>query len=161
MTNRIWDNKDHLKDKEHVFNALGRIVAAYVQKNPMEQSALGPFIQQVFSTLCNVQTAPTMRTPAQPAIDIESTVTPDYIVCLEDGRHLKMLKRHLRTAYGLTPEQYRERWSLPIDYPMVAPNYAKKRSALARSNGLGQTRARGGMMHKIAESMMDPVSGAA
>lgn len=75
-------------------------------------------------------------------VPVKKSVTPDYIVCLEDGKKLKMLKRHLRTAYDLTPEQYRERWGLPADYPMVAPNYAKRRSELARAIGLGTRRKR-------------------
>ena len=75
----------------------------------------------------------------QPAVPIKKSVTPDHIICLEDGKKLKMLKRHLNTAYGMTPDEYRERWGLPHDYPMVAPNYAKKRSALAKEIGLGKT----------------------
>ena len=77
---------------------------------------------------------------SHPAVSVRRSVTPDYIVCLEDGRKLKMLKRHLATAYGLTPEEYREKWGLPADYPMVAPNYAKQRSSLAKKIGLGKRR---------------------
>lgn len=80
----------------------------------------------------------TLRADREPAVPVKKSVTPDYLVCLEDGIKLKMLKRHLRTAYDMTPEQYRERWGLPADYPMVAPNYAKKRSSLAREFGLGR-----------------------
>ena len=78
------------------------------------------------------------RADREPAVPVKKSVTPDYLICLEDGVKLKMLKRHLRSAYGMTPEQYRERWGLPADYPMVAPNYAKKRSSLAREFGLGR-----------------------
>lgn len=142
MTSRLWENKEIVKEKEHVLEALGRIVASYVGNHTMDGAAVSVFIQQVFSTLCNLQNTPNVRTPPQSAIDIESSITPDYLICLEDGKALKMLKRHLRTSYGLTPEQYRERWSLPMDYPMVAPSYAEKRSSLARNNGLGHARSR-------------------
>jgi predicted transcriptional regulator len=142
MSTRMWENKDPIKDKEVILQALGRIVGAYLKNNTMEQHSLNSFIQQVFSTLCNLQHTPNVRAPSQPVVDIEASITPDYLICLEDGKHLKMLKRHLRTSYGLTPEQYRERWSLPVDYPMVAPSYAEKRSALARSNNLGHVRSR-------------------
>ncbi len=150
MQNRTWESKETPKDKD-VMDALGRIVAAYVGNNTMDMKDLGPFIQQVFSTLCNLQNTPSMRTPPQAPIDIEKSITPDYLICLEDKKPLKMLKRHLRTSYGMTPEQYRERWSLPVDYPMVAPNYAKKRSALAKNNGLGLSRRRGGSAAEIQE----------
>jgi len=142
MSNRLWESKDQVKDKEYILEALGQIVGSYVKNHTMEPHALNSFIQQVFSTLCNLQHTPNVRTPSQPIVDVEASITPDYLICLEDGKRLKMLKRHLRTSYGLTPEQYRERWSLPMDYPMVAPSYAEKRSALARNNGLGHVRSR-------------------
>jgi predicted transcriptional regulator len=118
------------------------IVAAHVSNNSVGLSDLPNLIEQVYRTLSNVgqEPAPTPERP-QPAVPIKKSVTPDYIVCLEDGKKLKMLKRHLKTAYDMSPEEYRERWSLPADYPMVAPNYAKQRSKLAKQIGLG-TRAR-------------------
>jgi predicted transcriptional regulator len=121
-----------------------QIVAAHVGHNTVEMSDLPPLIEQVYKTLANVgqEPAPQPERP-QPAVPIKKSVTPEYIVCLEDGKQLKMLKRHLKTAYNMTPEEYRERWGLPPDYPMVAPNYAKQRSKLAKQIGLG-TRARRG-----------------
>jgi predicted transcriptional regulator len=142
MNARLWENKENVKDKEHILEALGRIVASYVARNEMQPAEVSGFVQQIFSTLCNLHHTPNVRSLPQAPVDIEKSITSEYLVCLEDGKRLKMLKRHLRTSYGLTPEQYRERWSLPMDYPMVAPNYAKKRSALAKNNGLGTSRSR-------------------
>jgi predicted transcriptional regulator len=115
------------------------IVAAHVSKNTVVVSELPHLIQQVYSSLSHVgrDQAPVAR--PQPAVPVKKSVTPDYIVCLEDGRKLKMLKRHLKTAYNMTPEEYRDRWGLPPDYPMVAPNYAVQRSELAKQIGLGTT----------------------
>ncbi|MBP2293822.1 putative transcriptional regulator [Azospirillum rugosum] len=98
----------------------------------------------MYKSLANVGTEPVVTEERpQPAVPIKKSVTPDYIVCLEDGKKLKMLKRHLKTAYNMSPEEYRDRWGLPADYPMVAPNYARQRSSLAKQIGLG-TRARRG-----------------
>src|SRR3954451_12908160 len=118
------------------------IVAAHVSNNTVAVTDLPQLIEQVYRTLANVgvEPAPAVERP-QPAVPIKKSVMPDYIICLEDGKKLKMLKRHLKTAYDMTPEEYRERWALPPDYPMVAPNYAKQRSKLAKQIGLG-TRAR-------------------
>ena len=120
------------------------IVAAHVSNNNVAVNDLPQLINQIYSSLANIGTAP--ATPAarpQPAVSVKKSVQPDYIVCLEDGKKLKMLKRHLKTAYNMTPESYRERWGLSSDYPMVAPNYARQRSRLAKEIGLG-TRARRG-----------------
>ena len=120
---------------------VAEIVAAYVSNNQMEKSELPDFIQLVYRSLYKLESHSHLSsTPGEPAVPIEKSITPDYIVCLEDGRKLKMLKRHLKTMYNMTPEQYRERWSLSADYPLVAPNYAKKRSALAKTIGLGTKR---------------------
>jgi len=118
------------------------IVAAHVSNNTLPIADLPQLIDQVYKTLVNAGTEqpPAVERP-QPAAPIKKSVTPDYIICLEDGKKLKMLKRHLKTAYNMTPEEYRERWQLPSDYPMVAPNYARQRSTLAKEIGLG-TRAR-------------------
>src|SRR6201993_3668349 len=118
------------------------IVAAHVSNNTVSVGDLPQLINQVYNSLANIGTVP--PAPAerpQPAVPVKKSVYPDYIVCLEDGKKLKMLKRHLKTAYNMTPEGYRERWGLPTDYPMVAPNYARQRSRLAKEIGLG-TRAR-------------------
>jgi predicted transcriptional regulator len=118
------------------------IVAAHVSNNTVPVGDLPQLINQVYSSLANIGTVP--AAPAerpQPAVPVKKSVQPDFIICLEDGKKLKMLKRHLKTAYNMTPEAYRERWGLAADYPMVAPNYARQRSRLAKEIGLG-TRAR-------------------
>ncbi len=117
------------------------IVAAHVANNTVAAGDMPQLIQDIYRTLSGLgSSAPAAR--PQPAVPAKKSVFPDYIVCLEDGKKLKILKRHLKTSYNLTPEQYRERWELPADYPMVAPNYAKHRSHLAKKIGLG-TRPRG------------------
>jgi len=127
-----------------ILGLTSEIVAAHVSNNTVATADLPQLIEQVYKTLSQVgkggEAAPDKPTPAVP---IKKSVTPDYIICLEDGKRLKMLKRHLKTAYDMTPEEYKERWGLPADYPMVAPNYAKQRSKLAKQIGLG-TRARKG-----------------
>ena len=118
------------------------IVAAHVSNNTVALGDLPQLINHIYNSLANIGSAP--PPPAarpQPAVSIKKSVQPDYIVCLEDGKKLKMLKRHLKTAYNMSPEAYRERWKLAADYPMVAPNYAQQRSRLAKQIGLG-TRAR-------------------
>ena len=120
------------------------IVSAHVSNNTVALPDLPNLIAQVYKTLSGVGTdSPPVQERPQPAVPIKKSVTPDHIVCLEDGKKLKMLKRHLKTAYDMSPDEYRERWGLPPDYPMVAPNYAKQRSKLAKQIGLG-TRARRG-----------------
>ncbi len=114
------------------------IVAAHVANNSVAVADLPDLIQQVFRSLTNAGDGVGAEPPRpQPAVSIRRSVRPDYIVCLEDGKKLKMLKRHLKTAFNMTPAEYRERWELPPDYPMVAPNYAKQRSKLAKQIGLG------------------------
>jgi predicted transcriptional regulator len=118
------------------------IVSAYVSNNSVPTGDLPGLISEVHTALMKVGVgAIELPTEApKPAVPVKKSVTPDYIVCLEDGKKFKSLKRHLRTQYNMTPEQYREKWTLPIDYPMVAPNYAKARSELAKEMGLGQQR---------------------
>jgi predicted transcriptional regulator len=118
------------------------IVASHVRNNSVPQGELAELIRTVHAALSEVSTGNSHEKP-NPAIAVRRSVTPEYIVCLEDGKKLKMLKRHLKTAYNMTPEEYRERWSLPADYPMVAPNYARQRSALAKKIGLGRRPGRG------------------
>ncbi len=113
------------------------IVAAHVGNNSVAVADLPQLIQEVYRTLASVGTASAAPERPQPAVPVKKSVTPDYIICLEDGKKLKMLKRHLKTAYNMTPEEYRDRWGLPADYPMVAPNYAQHRSSLAKKIGLG------------------------
>jgi predicted transcriptional regulator len=118
------------------------IVAAHVSNNNVAATDLPGLISQVYRSLAGIGTPPEpVAEKPQPAVPIKKSVHPDYIVCLEDGKKLKMLKRHLKTAYGMSPEEYRERWGLAADYPMVAPNYARQRSKLAKDIGLG-TRAK-------------------
>ena len=113
------------------------IVAAHVANNTVAVSDLPQLIQDIYKTLLAVGTLSLTPERPQPAVPIKKSIFPDYVVCLEDGKKLKMLKRHLKTAYNMTPEEYRERWGLSPDYPMVAPNYAKHRSSLAKKIGLG------------------------
>ncbi len=118
------------------------IVASFVANNTVAPNDLPHLIQQVYKTLVHIDgTGPSANNnhdrPA-PAVSVKKSVMPDYIICLEDGKRLKMLKRHLMTAYNMTPDDYRARWNLPADYPMVAPNYARTRSRLAKDIGLGK-----------------------
>lgn len=121
-----------------------QIVAAHVGRNQLPLSDLPKLIGEVYRSLQSLGAGKTAAEERpEPAVPIKKSVTPEYIVCLEDGRKLKMLKRHLMAAYNMTPQQYRERWELPADYPMVAPAYAKHRSKLAKDIGLGKSRSRG------------------
>ena len=122
------------------------IVSAYVSNNIVPASDIPGLINQVHAALSRVSNgAPDGAAEApKPAISLKRSVTPEYLVCLEDGKKFKSLKRHLRTQYNMTPEQYRDKWNLPSDYPMVAPNYAAARSELAKQMGLGQQRRRRG-----------------
>ena len=114
------------------------VVAAYVRNNPLATSDLPGIISTVHTSLADIsRNGGAAAAPLQPAVPIRKSVTPDFIVCLEDGKKLKMLKRHLRTSYNLTPDEYRSKWQLGPDYPMVAPNYAKRRSEFAKHIGLG------------------------
>jgi len=116
------------------------IVAAYISRNPVEAAQIPEVIHRIFDTLAGVAARPSVdqSAPRPPAVPVKRSVMADYIVCLEDGRKLKMLKRHLKTAYNLTPDEYRSRWNLPSSYPMVAPNYAQRRSDFAKKIGLGR-----------------------
>jgi predicted transcriptional regulator len=120
------------------------IVSAYVSNNPTPASEIPALIGQIHAALLKVSTGRTELPlePAKPAVPVKKSMTADYLICLEDGKRFKSLKRHLRTQYSMTPEQYREKWGLPADYPMVAPNYAVARSQLAKKMGLGQQRRR-------------------
>ena len=128
--------------KTDLLDLTATIVAAYVGNNVVPQHDLGGLIREVYASLTTVdgQTNATLREEPKPAISVKRSVTPDYLVCLEDGKKFKSLKRHLRSHYNLSPEEYREKWNLPHDYPMVAPNYAEARSKLAKKMGLGTRR---------------------
>ena len=122
------------------------IVAAYLANKQVAISEVPILISQVYNTLAGLGDAPkpAMEERPEPAVSVRKSITPDYLICLEDGKKLKMLKRHLKTSYNLSPEEYRERWGLPSDYPMVAPNYAVQRSKLAKQIGLGTVARRRG-----------------
>ncbi|HYF09873.1 MAG TPA: MucR family transcriptional regulator [Acetobacteraceae bacterium] len=140
------------RDGGDLLGLTAQIVAAHVSHNPVPSQELPGLIQQVYRTLAGVTgPAPAPVEKPQPAVPVKKSITPEFIVCLEDGKKLKMLKRHLKTAYNLTPEQYRERWGLAADYPMVAPNYAKHRSSLAKKIWQG-TGPRGGRPAKARAS---------
>ena len=114
------------------------IVSAYVSNNPIQSEDLPSLIRDVHSTLKELKSANGATVAPEPAIPVKKSITDDFLICLEDGKKFKSLKRHLRSKYGMSPEEYREKWGLPYDYPMVAPSYARKRSALAKEMGLGK-----------------------
>jgi len=120
------------------------IVSAYVSNNSVASGDIPALINQIHAALLRVSTgaSDSQPEPLKPAVSVKKSVTPEHLVCLEDGKKFKSLKRHLRTQYNMTPEQYRDKWGLPPDYPMVAPNYAAARSQLAKQMGLGQQRRR-------------------
>jgi predicted transcriptional regulator len=126
----------------NIIEKVSDIVSAYVAHNPVPVADLPKLIEKVHSVLVEIDGggATEEKPELKPAVSIRKSVTDDHIVCLEDGKKFKSLKRHLRTRYDMSPEEYREKWSLPADYPMVAPNYARQRSDLARKMGLGQSR---------------------
>ncbi len=132
-------------DPEETLRLAAEIVAAYVSANHLEASEIPTVIRNVYVALDSLvrgAATPDEDRPA-PAVPIEKSITPDYLVCLEDGKKLKMLKRYLRTHYGMSPDDYRKKWGLATDYPMVAPNYAKRRSEFAKQIGLGRSAGRG------------------
>lgn len=136
---------DEKLDQEEVLRLTVDVVAAYASANQIETSELVEVVKSVHGTLidlANGSSAPDEPAP-EPAVPINKSITPDYLICLEDGKKLKMLKRYLRTHFDMTPEEYRQKWGLPSDYPMVAPNYAKRRSEFAKQIGLGRTATRG------------------
>jgi len=125
--------------KETLITLTSDIVAAHVSNNNVNVEDLPSLITNVYGALAGLGGAPVVEEEKpDPAVSVRASVKPDYIVCLEDGKKLKMLKRHLMTHYNMTPEEYRARWNLPADYPMVAPNYAEKRRELAKKIGLGR-----------------------
>ena len=131
---------DPKMDPNELLTLTTDIVASHVANNSVAVADLSHLIQQVYSALAGVGSAWGAAERPNPAVSIKRSITPDYVICLEDGKKLKMLKRHLKTRYNLSPDEYRKRWGLPADYPMVAPNYAKQRSALAKKIGLGTKR---------------------
>lgn len=126
--------------EEELLRMTADVVAAYVSNNTLPTAQLAEVINAVYSSLRGLegQVAEPPPEPAKPAVPVRKSITPDYLICLEDGKKLKMLKRHLRSTYNMTPDEYRARWGLAPDYPMVAPNYAEQRSAFAKKIGLGR-----------------------
>tara|TARA_B100001123_G_C15179219_1_gene974647 strand:+ start:455 stop:919 length:465 start_codon:yes stop_codon:yes gene_type:complete len=135
-------NTKSTEDLPHddVLKMTAQIVAAYVGNNSVGGSQISELIKTVYSNLAGLKEDVELNDSVKqkPAVTVKRSITADYLICLEDGKKLKMLKRHLRTSYGLTPEEYRTKWGLSSDYPMVAPNYAKQRSAFAKKIGLGK-----------------------
>jgi predicted transcriptional regulator len=130
-----------MESKNGALEMAASIVAAYVGNNTVPQSDLPRLIADVYRALVAAASGDTAREAppeVKPAVNVRRSITPEYIVCLEDGKKFKSLKRHLRSRYNMSPEQYREKWGLPADYPMVAPNYAAARASLARNMGLGK-----------------------
>ena len=137
------DREDSTKmSQADLLRMTAQIVSSYVSHNDIPGSQIPDVIRSTYTTLSaqNSSDGAAARETKKPAVSIRRSITPDYIVCLEDGKKLKMLKRHLRTTYSLTPEEYRAKWGLPADYPMVAPKYAAQRSAFAKKIGLGRKR---------------------
>jgi predicted transcriptional regulator len=140
LTNMNMNTQEALSPAD-MLDLATSVASAYLSNNAVAVSEIPVVLDQAFQAiakLCATGLANTNR--PDPAVPVNQSIYDDYIICLEDGKRLKMLKRHLKSSYNMTPEQYRERWSLPLDYPMVAPNYAKKRSALAMQIGLGRKR---------------------
>ncbi len=127
-------------NNETMITLTADIVAAHVSNNSVAVGDLPQLIANVHGALAGLSDGAASKPAPEPAVSIRSSIKPDYIVCLEDGKKLKMLKRHLMTHYGMTPDDYRKKWGLPADYPMVAPNYAEQRRKLAKSIGLGTKR---------------------
>lgn len=140
------DQIETADNTEMLMELTAEVVAAYVSNNSLPVTDLPALISDVFGALGRTHSAPAAPTAEKPkpAVPVKKSVTDDYIVCLEDGKKFKSLKRHLMTHYNLSPEDYREKWDLPADYPMVAPNYAAARSRLAKQMGLGHKRRRTG-----------------
>ena len=129
-----------MEEKPELLEMTADIVSAYVSNNTVSADAVPGLIAQIHAALSGVSSAPVEvePEPKEPAVPVRKSITPDFLICLEDGRKFKSLKRHLRTKYNMSPEEYRAKWGLAKDYPMVAPNYAKARSDLAKQMGLGQ-----------------------
>lgn len=133
------ENDSEMK-AEHVINLTTEIVSAYVGNNPVQSSELPTLIKSVHDSLQTISTDIEPQEEQKPAVSVRKSITDDYLICLEDGKKFKSLKRHLRSKYDMSPEDYREKWNLPYDYPMVAPAYARQRSKLAKQMGLGQVK---------------------
>ena len=134
------EDTNYIVNNDEILKMTVEIVAAYVSNNDVNSALVPDVINSIYSSLNSLNSQSSKKTSEtlKPAISIRRSITPDYIVCLEDGKKLKMLKRHLRASYGMSPDDYRAKWGLPPDYPMVAPNYAEQRSSFAKKIGLGR-----------------------
>jgi predicted transcriptional regulator len=137
---RMIEQSPNKVAEDELLRMTAEVVAAYVRNNTLPTAQLAEVINAVYLSLRGLEAkSPEGKSEAlKPAVPIRKSITPEYLICLEDGKKLKMLKRHLRSTYGLTPDEYRQKWGLPPDYPMVAPNYAEQRSAFAKEIGLGR-----------------------
>ncbi|MCC6468658.1 MAG: MucR family transcriptional regulator [Alphaproteobacteria bacterium] len=137
----MTDQNDTKSSQSEILRMTAEVVASYLGNNMLPSAQIPDVINTVYGALTGINTGggDSKSEPQKPAVPLKKSIAPDYIICLEDGKKLKMLKRHLRTTYGLTPDEYRTKWGLPADYPMVAPNYAAQRSAFAKKIGLGRT----------------------
>jgi predicted transcriptional regulator len=143
----MTDHNGSSVSRKDILRMTVRVTAAYLGENALPAdriSAVLADVHQSIADLAGSEQSLIEKPPRRPAVSVAKSVAPNYIVCLEDGRRMKMLKRHLKAAYGLTPEEYRQRWNLPSDYPMVAPRYAQQRSQFAKKMGLGKSRAGAG-----------------
>jgi len=132
-------NDDNSFDAPSILSLTGLIASAFISKNQVPAAQLPDLIKNVHATLAGLKSGGPVDPALKPAVPIKKSVTAEYVVCLEDGKRLKMLKRYLRSRYNLSPEEYRQKWGLPADYPMVAPNYAARRSEFAKKIGLGRS----------------------
>ncbi len=137
----MTDANQETPSRDDLLRMTTQVVSAYVKNNSVTENQIPEVIQSVYGSLHGLGNGDgESQTKQKPAVTIKKSITPDHIICLEDGKKLKMLKRYLRTTHGMTPDEYRAKWGLPADYPMVAPNYAKQRSAFAKQIGLGKQR---------------------
>jgi predicted transcriptional regulator len=164
INSRAAEDKNNMSESATSPNYIelcADIVSAYVSNNSVPAADLPVLLNSVYAALTKTAQGQQEEPKAElvPAVSVRKSVTPDYIICLEDGKKFKSLKRHLRSTYDMTPEQYRAKWNLPADYPMVAPNYAKARSELAKTMGLGQQRKRGSAKVEAAPEEAAPAKG--
>jgi predicted transcriptional regulator len=138
----MTDESSRKDDAVALLEVTAKIVAAHISRHPVSEDDLPTLIRKIHQTVSDIAEGTQAGARPTPAVPVKKSVMPDYIVCLEDGKKMKMLKRYLKTVYNMTPEEYREKWGLPADYPMVAPNYAQRRSDLAREIGLGTSASR-------------------
>lgn len=139
-SNKMKPTPSQSNEESNLVALTSEVISAYVSNNPIPSAELPSLIKEVYGSLSDIKSANGPSPELVPAVDPKDSITDDYIICLEDGKKFKSLKRHLTAHFKMSPAEYREKWGLPLDYPMVAPNYSKKRSSLAREKGLGRKR---------------------